>query len=427
MSSNWRRYSRLRITPRSATTEAAVAVRGRREVQSLFLRRGADRRLRGGHLWVYSNEVDTARSQLSGFAAGDEVAVRDSGGNLLGSAYMDPHSLICARVYQRLEERPLDRDWCALRIRAALALRERFFDRPYYRLVYGDSDGMPGLVLDRYGDCLVLQLNNPGLEPHIDALRDAIVEVMAPAGVVLRRDSRSRREQGAEQPGELLCGVVPERLQLEENGAQFSVPAYEGQKTGWFYDHRMSRARLAGLAGGGRVLDVYSYVGGWGVQAALAGAREVMCVDSSRRALEAVGLNAALNGVQERVHTRRGGAPEVMNELRAAGERFDIVILDPPAFVQRRKDLKKGISAYRRVNEAALGLLEPGGMLVSASCSMHLSRTDLIGAMQQAAVRAGCGLAIVEQGGQGPDHPVHPAIPETEYLKTVFAYRLPAL
>ncbi|MCB1845305.1 MAG: class I SAM-dependent rRNA methyltransferase [Halioglobus sp.] len=396
-------------------------------MNSLFLRRGAERRLRGGHLWVYSNEVDTERSRLTGFAAGDAVAVRDNGGHLMGSAYMDPQSLICARLYTHREERALDRDFCVARLRSALALRERFFDLPYYRLIYGDSDGLPGVVLDRYGECLVLQLNNPGLEPYREVLRDAIAQVLAPAAVLLRRDSRSRREQGGEDASETLLGTLPEQLSLEENGCLFRVPASSGQKTGWFYDHRLSRARLAQLAAGARVLDVYCYMGGWGLQAAVAGARDVSFVDSSAPALDAVLANAALNGVAERVRTLRGGAPDVMSELRAAGERFDIVVLDPPAFVQRRKDLKKGITAYRRINELALGLLEPGGLLVSASCSMHLARADLIGAMQQAAVRAGCALQIVEQGGQGPDHPVHPAIPETEYLKTVFARKAEGL
>jgi 23S rRNA (cytosine1962-C5)-methyltransferase len=172
------------------------------------------------------------------------------------------------------------------------------------------------------------------------------------------------------------------------------------------------------------VLDVYSYIGGWGVQAAAFGASSVCCLDSSRVALEGVAGNAALNGLQDKVSIRQGSAPETMAALRDEGLRFDVVVLDPPAFIQRRKDLKKGIAAYRRINQLALQLLSSGGLLVSASCSMHLPRAELISALQQAAVRAGCQLRIVEQGGQGPDHPIHPAIPETEYLKTVFARKL---
>jgi len=213
-------------------------------------------------------------------------------------------------------------------------------------------------------------------------------------------------------------------VELEENGVRFLAPVFEGQKTGWFYDHRMSRARLAAWVAGRSVLDVYSYTGGWGVQAAAFGASAVICLDSSAQALEGVAANAGLNNLRDRVTTLRGSAPETMSSLQQQGSSFDVVILDPPAFVQRKKDLKKGITAYRRINELGLKLLNPGGLLVSASCSMHLSRADLMAAIQQAAVRAGCQLRVVEQGAQGPDHPIHPAIPETEYLKAVFARKL---
>jgi len=390
----------------------------------LFLRRGAERRLRGGHLWVYSNEVDTGRSPLAGFAAGDPVVVRDHAGALLGSAYMEPQALICARLYAPGEGRPLDQTLLSARLELALAGREALFPLPCYRLVYGDSDGLPGVVIDRFGDILVLQLNNPAVERYRDRLLAALVEVLRPRGILLRTDSRLRREQGQERGPEVAYGEVPQEVALEENGVRFLAPVHEGQKTGWFYDHRLSRARLANWVAGRSVLDVYSYVAGWGIQAAAFGAAAVCCVDSSRRALDAALANAALNGLQDRVEARQGSAPETMAALRAEGRRFDVVILDPPAFIQRRKDLRKGITAYRRINQLALELLNPGGLLVTASCSMHLPRAELVSAVQQAAVRSGCQVRIVEQGGQGPDHPIHPAIPETEYLKTLFLRKL---
>lgn len=390
----------------------------------LFLRQGADHRLRGGHLWVYSNEIDSKRSPLGDFSAGDLVAVKNANGKLLGCAYMDPNSLICARLYAPGEHRAMDADLFAARLETAHSLRQAAFDKPFYRLVYGDSDALPGLVVDRFGDYLIVQLNNAGLERYREPLLSVLVAVLQPRGILLRADSRSRREQGLPTGSEVVYGEVPEQVPLEENGVQFLAPVYEGQKTGWFYDHRMSRARLAAWVDGKSVLDVYSYIGGWGIQAAALGASEVCCLDSSARALEGVKANAGLNGLQDRVSTLRGSAPETMASLMSEGRRFEVVILDPPAFIQRRKDLKKGIAAYRRINELGLQLLEPGGLLVSASCSMHLSRADLIGAMQQAAVRSGCQLRIVEQGAQGPDHPVHPAIPETEYLKAVFARKV---
>jgi len=390
----------------------------------LYLRRGADRRLRGGHLWVYSNEIDSERSPLGTFAAGDLVTVRGAGGGLMGSAYMEPHALICARLYAPGERRVIDQALLQTRLATALAGRRAVFDQAFYRLVYGDSDTLPGVVIDRFGEYLVVQLNNEGIERYREALFAALIAEVQPAGILLRSDSRSRRELGLPGGMELVYGAVPEQVLLEENGVRFLAPVHQGQKTGWFYDHRMSRARLAAWVAGKSVLDVYSYIGGWGIQAAAFGAAQICCLDSSAQALAGVMTNAELNGLQDRVITIQGSAPETMAALRAEDRSFDVVILDPPAFIQRKKDLKKGIAAYRRINELALQLLPADGLLVSASCSMHLSRADLILAMQQAAVRAGCQLRVVEQGAQGPDHPIHPAIPETEYLKAVFARKL---
>ncbi len=390
----------------------------------LFLRRGADRRLRGGHLWVYSNEVDTARNPLGNFTAGDLVVVRDASGGILGSAYMEPQALICGRVYAPGEALNFDRELIERRLATALSGRQAAFDKPFYRLVYGDSDTLPGVVIDRFGDYLVVQCNNAGIERYREQLIAALAALLQPAGILLRGDSRLRREQGLAADAEVVQGEMPAQVELEENGVRFLAPVFAGQKTGWFYDHRMSRARLAAWVAGRTVLDVYSYIGGWGIQSAAFGATEVTCLDSSAQALEGVEANAGLNGLQERVTTLRGSAPETLSALQQQGRSFDVVILDPPAFIQRKKDLKKGITAYRRINELGLKLLNPGGLLVSASCSMHLSRADLMGAMQQAAVRAGCQLRVVEQGAQGPDHPIHPAIPETEYLKAVFARKL---
>ena len=278
-------------------------------------------------------------------------------------------------------------------------------------------------MVDRFGDFLVVQLNNLAVERFREPLLSALVDVLKPKGILLRGDSRSRRQQGLSTDSEVVFGTVPEQLPLRENGVDFLAPVFSGQKTGWFYDHRLSRARMAAWVKGKTVLDVYSYIGGWGVQAAAFGAERVCCVDSSAAALEGVDVNAALNGLGDRVTTRQGSATEVMAALGEEGQQFDVVILDPPAFIQRRKDLKKGTAAYRRINEMGLRLLAPGGVLIAASCSMHLSRAELLAALAQAAVRAGCALRVVEQGGQGPDHPLHPAIPETEYLKAVFAVK----
>ena len=360
-------------------------------MKDLTLRRGADRRVRGGHLWVYSNEIETRHASLSEFAAGDTVQVKTSDGALLGSAYMEPNSLICARLYAPGQQTELDQPFFTARLIQALAVRERAFDKPFYRLVYGDSDFLPGVVIDRFGDIFVVQLNNAGMERYSEALLQALIETLAPTGVLLRNDSRARKEQGIAAEPEVIFGEVPEEVLLEENGVQFLAPVIAGQKTGWFYDHRMSRAALHPWVQGKSVLDVYSYIGGWGVQAATFGAQSVCCLDSSATALASVERNAQLNGVSDRVATRRGSADEEMKKMADAGERFDVVVLDPPAFIPRRKDLKKGIAAYRRINELGLRLLKPGGLLVAGSCSMHLARSDLIAALQQASVRKAVG------------------------------------
>lgn len=392
----------------------------------LWLRPGADRRIRRGHCWVYSNEVDSKRSPLNAFAAGDPVNVTSASGDVLASAWFEPNSLICARVFDRDPDRQPGAALFTARLARAVALRERYVSAPCYRLLYGDSDGTSGMVVDRYGDYLVVQLNTAGAERHGDALVQALAAQLNPAGILLRADSRSRREQGLDSHSEVVFGDVPAQVELVENDTRFLAPVHGGQKTGWFYDHRENRARLNRLCGGMRVLDVYSYVGGWGVQAALAGAYVVHCIDNSRAALDLAVANAELNGVADRVQVHHGRADQQMLALAEAGERFDAVVLDPPAFVQRKKDLGKGRKAYQRVNELALGLLAPGGVLVSASCSMHLAEQDLVDAVAAAARRRDVSLRITHIGGQGADHPIHPVVPETRYLKALFADISPA-
>ncbi len=394
------------------------------QLPPLRLKKNEDRRLRAGHLWVFSNEVDTRLTPLANFAAGDAVEVTDSRGKVIGSAYVNPNALICARLISRRAQRILDRPLLMARLQRALALRTRLFEKPYYRLVYGEGDALPGLVVDRYGDVLVAQINTAGMERVKDDVVNTLVELLQPRALLLRNDSSMRALEGLERTIEQAYGVAPERVMLEEDGARFEAPLLTGQKTGWFYDHRLNRARLQHYARGKRVLDVFSYLGAFGIQAALSGAREVLCVDSSEQALEFVRRNAALNGVTERVATLHSDAFEALKNLHAQGERYDIVILDPPAFIKRKKDMAAGAAAYQRINQLALQLLVDDGLLLSASCSFHLARAELRDILRRSAEAHGHQLQILEQGHQGPDHPVHPAIPETDYLKVFLARRL---
>ncbi|WIF67873.1 class I SAM-dependent rRNA methyltransferase [Metapseudomonas otitidis] len=392
---------------------------------SLRLKANADRRLRAGHLWVYSNEVDVVVTPLNAFQPGDQAILEAAGGKPLGVVALSPNNLICARLVSRDVKHVLDKSLLVHRLNVALSLRERLFDKPFYRLVYGDSDLLPGLVVDRFGDHLVVQLASAAMERNKDAVLDALVQVLKPRGVLWKNDSAARDAEGLERYVDTAFGVVPEWVALEENGVKFEAPVLEGQKTGWFYDHRMNRARLAPYVEGKRVLDLFSYIGGWGVQAAAFGASEVFCVDASGFALDGVERNATLNGVAEKVTCVEGDVFEALKELKAAEERFDVVVADPPAFIKRKKDLKNGEAAYRRLNEQAMRLLNKDGILVSASCSMHLPEDDLQNILLGSARHLDRNIQLLERGGQGPDHPVHPAIAETRYIKSLTVRLLP--
>lgn len=393
---------------------------------SLRLKANAERRLRAGHLWVYSNEIDTAATPLSLFHAGDQAILEASNGKALGVVAVSPQNLICARLLSRDVKHPLDKSLLVHRLNVALSLREQLFDKPFYRLVYGDSDFLPGLVVDRFGDYLVVQMASATMENHKQDLIEALIKVLKPAGILLKNDSNARDAEGLARYIETAHGQVPEWIALEENGVKFEAPVQDGQKTGWFYDHRLNRARLAPYVKGKRVLDLFSYIGGWGVQAAVFGASEVMCVDGSTLALDGVERNASLNNVEEKIICGEGDVFEVLKELKAAEERFDVVIVDPPAFIKRKKDLKNGEAAYRRLNEQAMRLLNKDGILVSASCSMHLPEDDLQNILLQSARHLDRNIQLLERGGQGPDHPVHPAIPETRYIKSLTCRILPS-
>jgi 23S rRNA (cytosine1962-C5)-methyltransferase len=390
----------------------------------LQLRKHEDRRIRAGHLWVYSNEIDTAATPLNGFAPGQQVRLLAHSGKPLGNAYVNPNSLICARLISRDARYALDRSLLVHRLNIALALRERLFPAPYYRLVYGEADQLPGLIVDRYGDVCVVQCTTAGMEAVRAQVLEALDKVVRPSGVLLRADSPVRELEGLELYQETR-GVVPERVMVEEQGLRFSVSLREGQKTGWFYDQRMNRARLRDYVSGRRVLDVFSYVGAWGLQALAGGAAQAVCVDGSDAALEHVAANAEANGFADRVSTLRGDAFEVLGELRGAREKFDVVVLDPPAFIKRKKDIRAGEGAYQRLNQLGMRLLDRDGILVSASCSHHLAESRFQSLLLQCSRHLDRNLQLLERGHQAPDHPVHPAIAESSYVKTLFCRLLP--
>lgn len=387
-------------------------------IAELRLKRGEDRRLSAGHLWVFSNEVDTDRTPLTEFEPGALCRVVSDRDKFLGYGYVNPHSLISARILGRDAAQPPGKALLVHRLQVALSLRNSLYQRPFYRLVYGESDGLPGLVLDRFGDVIVGQIASAGMEAMKADIEAALQKVIAPAALLWKNDSGARDLEGLPHYVEPAFGVVPEWVNVEEGGINFKAPVSAGQKTGWFFDQAANRLALRKYVGGARVLDVFSYLGAWGLGALRAGATEVTCVDSSASALEGLQATAAANGLKPAVI--RGDAFDVLESLHAEKRRFDVVVIDPPAFIKRKKEVPKGEAAYKRLNQLAMQLLDRDGILVSCSCSYHLEPGSLVTAIQRAARHVGRFAQIIEVGGQAPDHPIHPAIPETRYLKAFF-------
>src|ERR1022692_3780401 len=404
------RANTTEVPPMADTVPAA-------QLPALRLKRNEDRRLQAGHLWVFSNEVDTGQTPLTKFDAGALVRVLAHNDRALGLAYVNPQSLICARLLDswRLPDVP----WFVARLRSALALRERLYAAPYYRLVYGESDGLPGLVIDRFGDACVAQIGTAGMERLKPQIGEALKQVLGLRALLYKNDSAAREMEGLPSTIEQAIGETANVATVVEDGLRFEAPLLEGQKTGWFFDQAANRRALTKyLRPGARVLDVFSYVGAWGVRAAAGGASDVLCIDSSASALELAQRNGQANALK--IRTRKADAFDALEELERQGARFDVVIVDPPAFAKRKKDLPKAQGAYKRLNQLALQVLAPDGILVSCSCSYHFSAEELRDAIAKAARGAAKHVQLVEMGGQAPDHPVHPAIPETRYLKAYF-------
>ncbi len=386
----------------------------------LKLRKNQDRRLRAGHPWIYSNEVDVAVTPLKAMEPGQLAQIQNAAGKWQGYAYVNPHSLICARLLSRDRDHVPDRSLVVHRIKIALAGRKRLYAEPCYRLVFGEADGLPGLVVDRYADVLAVQIGTAGMERMRDDIVAALDKVLQPSAILLRNDSPAREVEGLTRYIEPVKGTVPEYVAVTENGARFEVSLTEGQKTGWFFDQAYNRDLMTRFVDGKRVLDVFSYVGGWGIRAALAGARRVTLVDASGHAIDMGLRNAELNGVEKSVDALQGDAFDVLRALREQRQRFDVVVVDPPAFIKKRKDHKAGAMAYQRINDAALRVLERDGILISSSCSHHFPEEQLLDRVQRAARHTDRFVQLLLRGSQAPDHPVHPAITETHYLKALY-------
>jgi 23S rRNA (cytosine1962-C5)-methyltransferase len=385
---------------------------------SVALLPGRHRRAEGGHLWIFSNEVQMD-AEAKALAPGTLVTLRRADASALGVAMFNPHTLLAARLLDRDAARPIGPRFFARRLERALRLREQLFDAPYYRLVHAEADGLPGLVVDRFGAILVVQSNAAGMSRLEPLVLDALSELLEPEAIVLRNDSPARALEGLASETGVARGRIEGPLRVHENGVVFHIDPLAGQKTGWFFDQRDNRRFIASLASGARVLDLYCFTGGFAVQAARTGAGAVLGIDSSEPALRLAAEAAELNGVGETCSFRRGEAFGEAARLAAAGERFDIVIADPPAFAKSRKDVPAALRGYRKLARLAAALTAKWGILFLASCSFNVGEPEFSEAVRRGLADAGRDGRILRVAGAGADHPIHPALPETAYLKTL--------
>jgi len=378
------------------------------------LRKTRETRVRGGHPWIYASEIEKVEGA---FENGDIVDVADFRGKFIGRGFYNPQSQISLRILTRNDE-PCDRDFFARRIQEAWDYRKLLCDPMSCRLIYSESDFLPGLVVDKFADVLVLQSLSLGIERIKDMICDLLMEIVQPAGIWERSDVPVRRLEGLEQTTGLLRGEVPDEVDMVENGIHFLVDVKHGQKTGFFLDQKQNRAALAPLCRNARVLDCFCHNGSFSLHAAKYGASSVLGVDISEEALEVARRNAALNGY-DNVTFEAHNCFDLLRELTDAGEKYDLVILDPPAFTKNKAAVQSAIRGYKEINLRGLKLVRPGGFLVTCSCSQHVLPEMFQDVINQAARDAKKRIRLVEYRTQGYDHPILPQSVETRYLKTM--------
>lgn len=386
-----------------------------KKLPTVILRAGEDRRVRAGHPWAFSNEI-LMDADAKAIPVGSLATLRAPGGEALALVTFNPHSLIAARVLSTNPEAQVDALFIGRRLTQAAALRDRLIGVPYYRLIHAEADGLPGVIIDRFGDAFVVQVNTAGMDALTPILLEALEAEFSPTTIILKNDSPVRELEGLTREVVVAKGQAG-TIELIENDARFVADLSEGQKTGWFYDQRDNRRFMAGLAKDARVLDAYCYSGGFGVLAATRGATSVVCLDRSQPALNVAQQAAALNGVDKIVSFRKGEVFETLEKEKPRS--YEVVICDPPAFVKSRKDLKTGAQGYRKLVRLAAPLVTKGGFFFVASCS-HLVDQPLFAEQVRRGLRdAERSGRILLSSGAALDHPVHPNLPETAYLKAM--------
>ncbi|MDD2367292.1 MAG: class I SAM-dependent rRNA methyltransferase [Desulfuromonadaceae bacterium] len=381
----------------------------------ITLSKNEDRRIKSGHPWVFSNEIREITGERT---AGITAELYDTSGNFIGIGHYNPHSLIAFRLLSRVREEIDTTDFFVGRITSALSHRtNRYPESATFRAVYGESDSLPGLVVDKYGDYISVQLLSSGMDCRRTQIVDALKMVFTPLGIIARNDVSVRKMEGLEERVEILYGEIPDRVDMNENSLRFQVSLRDGQKTGGFLDQKQNHLLLREICNGKRVLDCFCYTGGWAIHAASFGAESVLGIDISARSIGQASSNAKLNAVSERIRFEECDAFERLRSLNQEGERFDVIVMDPPAFVKSRKNIAEATKGYLTVNRRALELLEPGGYLITCSCSYLMGREAFRDILIHAARLAKREVRLVETCSQAPDHPVLLSFPESEYLK----------
>jgi 23S rRNA (cytosine1962-C5)-methyltransferase len=376
-------------------------------------RRGA------GLPWHYKDEIVLDR-RTRAIPAGAVVTLEDAERRPLGTAAFNATSKITVRLLDPDPAAAIGEAWFAARLRRALSLRETLFDAPFYRLVHAEADGLPGVVIDRFGEAVAVQPNAAWAEARLDELVAALLAVTGVGTVVKNAGGRARALEGLDDRSAVVAGALDGPVVVPMNGARYLADLAGGQKTGIFYDQRPNHAFAARLGRGRTVLDVFAHVGGFGLAALAVGAESVLAVDGSPAALDLAARGAEAGGVADRFETRKADAFEAMAALAAEGRRFGVVVCDPPAFAPNKAALEAGLRAYERVARSGAGLVADDGFLVLCSCSHAADLARFREASLRGVAKAGRSAQILHVGGAGPDHPVHPALAETAYLKALF-------
>lgn len=376
-----------------------------------------------GYLWVFANQIE---DKLSSYQPGSLVEIYDNRERFIGIGYINPNSLIAVRILTQKKEN-IDMTFFKKNISNAINYRKEIglYDKDAVRLIFGESDRLPGLIVDKYGKNLSIQVLTAGMELLFSMVKDILIELLEPDTIILRDDSSFRLLEGLELKTEIIHGKFEEMPIIEEEGVKYYVDLVHGQKTGFFLDQRDNRIYMRKLLEKKNIkklLDCFSYSGGWAISAASVISGDIICVDASQRALELVQKNAELNN--KKILTVKSDVFDFLQEAHKKNEKFDCIILDPPAFIKNKSRIKEGIKGYREINQRAMKLLNKGGILITSSCSYHMSRELFLELIRSCAFQSGKSFRVVYFGTQSKDHPVLLSMPETEYLKTIFLENL---